>query len=638
MTRNPGKALRTAHKKHAIWLALIFSTVLTLSLYGLSLQLPLFNDDIANLRLNAGLDLAGLFLRADLLPYYRPLSLVPQELSEVFLGGYSPVALHALNLILQVINGWLIWLLAQRAAPDLKAAAWITAALYLAFPFSYQVVPWVGTLCHLMATGGLLLALYFADLWWQSRRTLHLVIAWFSVAFACFSHENGVLVSGVLGVWLLLRFTTPTLESLHANLKRLLLAGLPALLIGVGYLLIWLGIPRNSDGFQPSLSSFSTNFAYLIQGLSYPVSQFGGLLERLVMPELAAVVLVNGLALILLSTLLVVARQRAAWIGLLIYGIAIVPAILFLAPTYVIDGARLMQMASVGGSLAWGLTIAHLLEATRPNWQRIGAALLTILVLGGSLFFIQTRMTLYRQLAPLYQAAIDGDRPTALINLPAWLAYRTEVYPLGSEGVTYYSSYFPFDLLVLYNRGDSYPVYVFDRADISPDPPRYYAGLIGPGPTDPARDVSLYEAEVVRWTTVIDDQWYWESSEQIEAVADGQRFENGIEAAITAEWGRAPVQLQIAWQASDPVAASAFVHVVCADQLVAQADGPPMAGMRPFETWAPGDAWQETRLIALPQGQQIDTCVLRLGLVDPAGERIPLVAGGEFIEIVPAMD
>lgn len=629
-------SLRATAEQHPGWLAAGFSILVTLLLYGASLGLPLYSDDIVFLQLNQGLSAGELFLRADIAPYYRPLSLLPWELSEAIFGGYPAWLLHGMNLLAQAINGWLLWRLARSLRPDWPELPWISAALYLTFPFSHQTIPWAAALGHLMAASGLLLTLTFTETWWQNQRPQHLALIWVSVAFACFSHENGVISAGIPGLWLLLRHSRIEPARLRADLPRLLLAGLPALVIGLLYLLIWRQIPREATEFSPSAATIQSNLAYFSQGLSYPLAQFGGWIEAHLLPEWQAALLCSGLGLGLLIGVLAMAQVREAWIGLLVYLLAMLPASLFLAPTYVVDGPRLMQTASVGGSLAWGLGLSALLHSQRRTWKRITAGGILALMLGGSLPYVLTRMALHKELAALYHEAITGERSTVLVNLPAWLAYREEVYPLGSEGITYYSAYYPFELLVQYNRGKTHPVYVFDRADISPDSPRYYAGLIGPGPLDPPREVSLAGAEVVRWTRIIEGHWYWESAEQIERPSDPDpaAFSNGIQAGLNARLDQRLVRVEIDWRTANPAVASAFLHLVCEGALAGQNDGPPMRGMRPFETWAPGESWRETRLIPLPRGQTPGQCSIRLGLVEPAsGARVALESGAEFIEI-----
>jgi hypothetical protein len=80
-----------------------------------------------------------------------------------------------------------------------------------------------------------------------------------------------------------------------------------------------------------------------------------------------------------------------------------------------------------------------------------------------------------------------------------------------------------------------------------------------------------------------------------------------------------------------------FVHLVDpeeGDRLLAQGDGPPLAGRWPTSHWLPGVALDDVHTIELPEDLQAGTYDLLVGLYDPVTEeRVWLVDGGDFVRL-----
>ncbi|MFN8534997.1 MAG: glycosyltransferase family 39 protein [Dehalococcoidia bacterium] len=92
--------------------------------------------------------------------------------------------------------------------------------------------------------------------------------------------------------------------------------------------------------------------------------------------------------------------------------------------------------------------------------------------------------------------------------------------------------------------------------------------------------------------------------------------------------------LRLVWTADRPPSAAytVFVHVLDRDgRLLAQIDSPPANYRRPTDLWEAGETIEDIRLIPTPSG----AVRLAIGLYRPdTGQRLPLVAGGDTVEIV----
>ena len=192
--------------------------LLTAFLYGSSLDLPAFFDDFVHYPYVAANGIRDIWLTLDELAYYRPLTFSLWRMTYAAGQGHMLAADRAINLILHALNGALVGLLALRlwskgsssppiaeGAPDWWRAG-LSATLFILFPFSYQAVPWIGSLSHILVTTLVLLSL---TCYLQMRRSGSKVWGAASLVLALlapFAHENGVLVMPLL---VAIELTTP---------------------------------------------------------------------------------------------------------------------------------------------------------------------------------------------------------------------------------------------------------------------------------------------------------------------------------------------------------------------------------------------------------------------------------------------
>ncbi|HOG46149.1 MAG TPA: hypothetical protein PLB78_05840, partial [Anaerolineae bacterium] len=419
--------------------------------YGFCLHLPLFLDDMIHFRWLAWHGFAGIWSSSRLLGYYRPLPFTLWKLLWLLQGRYDPVVLHVVNLVLHLLNGLLVLaLVAGRSRGKRLGAALAAALLFTLFPFSYQAVPWVGSLTHPFVTALILgsLALHqvqhHADASQGKRRN------WLSVAslalalLAPFAHETGVLVAPLL---LLLLVT----DEEPLPLRRALREVAPYAACAALGLAVWLLVPKDVSTASPwDIESRLQNAVYFLQALAYPVTP---LAARLTGPDkrlndLAAVALV-ALPVVTAWALLLWKAGRGRLVALALgwFAICVAPAWAMLGFSYVIDGPRLLYEAAVGAALFWSIPLD--VRPTRRTRQALalGVGALTVIwaAVSGTRF-IRARVPIYEQMriavAQLLEAgAGPAEQSLLCINYPSWFAPLESTYALGHEGMTLVPAY-----------------------------------------------------------------------------------------------------------------------------------------------------------------------------------------------------
>lgn len=222
-------------ERAAPWLALAVCVAITALIYGQALTFPFFYDDTYDMSRTEAQSFLSLLGGIDGYAYYRPLPFLLWKALYRIEGFYDPVLFHALALASHILAGWLLYLLVRR----LTGSEWaiLPAILFLAFPFSYQVVPVAGSIFHSLVTLFILATLYFYLLARLSGRWVFMAVSIVMAALALWTHEFGILVAGYLVLlegllWLTHRVRCPT----PWLLAHLALGGL--------FLLVWLSVQK----------------------------------------------------------------------------------------------------------------------------------------------------------------------------------------------------------------------------------------------------------------------------------------------------------------------------------------------------------------------------------------------------------
>ena len=108
---------------------------------------------------------------------------------------------------------------------------------------------------------------------------------------------------------------------------------------------------------------------------------------------------------------------------------------------------------------------------------------------------------------------------------------------------------------------------------------------------------------------------------------------SGLPATLTPD---APITLQLTWAAAGPTNTplTAFVQLLGPNGLpVAQDDHQPEGGFYPTTGWHAGEPTADTFTLALPAAMPPGPYALVTGWYDAAGARVPVVGGGDVLEI-----
>lgn len=587
------------------WVGLVFWCLLLLIVaYGRALWLPFFFDDYVHLPFVDEHSLLSMWQTAGDLAYFRPLPFSIWKVMFLVVGEHNAVLHRLLNFALHGSSGLMVaWLASARtvAVPEKWVRRYFAAACFILFPFSYQAVPWNGALAQLLVTFLVLLACVSYGKGRQTGSRAWYMLSLAATLLAPFAHESGAMIGPLIGVYEL----TVNREqwSLKQWLLRVAVWTLPALL----WLPVRLLVPGGpSSTISPgNLETFVQNSFYFGQGWAYPLTWWGGWLrDTLAWNDLTVIALLSLTALVpALLWPLKRGDHQATIFAIAWFGLTSLPAILFLRFDYVINGPRLLMLASVGIVLFWTqVVLAALHPGNGLRFSRVVlVVVLVLMVWGQNLLFIRERMVMHQLLGDLYvqvgevTAANDAAAThTIVINLPSWLAAERAVYALGHEGVLFWPNYaFP-ELLVQLQTGRA-AAFVPVRVDAIRTNMAYFHGIAGRPPEwnelaqQPGRFYQVvYGDEQLRLQPV---------GAFVTAAAAAPplaSFTAGDVTLILTEVKAYQVDNQVdvmmAWQASGAVTenVTVFVHLLNqAGQLIGQADGDFLAGTLPLTVWPP---------------------------------------------------
>jgi hypothetical protein len=627
--------------KIAFAIECLILTLLGILLYGDSTRLPFFFDDVIHFRWLERHTFWEIWTGAESLGYYRPTTAALWDLSRALLGWFRPWPLHALNVGVHIANAALVTVLTRVILRNTKRPiGFLAGVLFLTFPFSYQVVPWVAALNHplvtLLTLGALLthiLAQEGAGWRWRAL-SLGLAVA------AFFTHETGVIVGGWLLAYELL------INGGHDE-QRPSAWPLAYVALGLLYIPLYFSLPR-AAGSLPALSRerLTQNGAYLSQALTFPLAPMARrTMDLWSWSDLRAAYLAAALTGGLLAA---AALHRRLWrplgFGVSCAAIALVPAWLTLPFDYLISGPRVLYLASVGAAIAWACVFRALVEQGSGRWRRLitgGTIALFALVVTSNARFIRTRQYLHllggdliRQVSDA-AAAADPEAQMLVVNYPAWMAPERVVYPVGHEGVEFMPIYTDVSDLVWANRGVERDVETVRFPNALTPLPGFYAGVRGPDVGWEALAAKLRAADRSYRVRFTPRRLWLDPAGRVRAGAPRESvplatFDGRVAlmAAQDEHLENATHALRLTWHAPGPLDDGeyrVFAHAYDeAGNLLAQADGYPMAGLYPFWMWRTDERLEEIRFLTPPTNPPADVHHLAVGIYDgTTGERLP---------------
>jgi hypothetical protein len=621
----------------------LVALALTTLLYGDTLVLPLFSDDLVQIPWLESISWSELWTSPSPYGYYRPLWYSLWRVWGALAGGLHPFGLHLLNLIAHFAASWLVGLLAAtwislpfhppQTGGDRgergSVSACLATALFAVFPFARQAIAWPGAVYNPLVSAMGVGAILLYDRGRRDREIGWIGLALLLAALSALTYELGLLIGAMIV------FTEFVGWLQHRWQPRLSLWPLAFAALMIAMLIIWQSMRGAGPiGFGLSPTDLYHNAGFLLQGLIYPVAQLPQWVTGWsdLSPEL-------GLWLIAMPTLALL--TWSGWRcnrGALLLGagwfvlFAVAPLVTMKADWFAL-APRFLYMTAAGTALMWTAAVSPCLARLRLPWRLVATGVMVLTLIPAGLF-VRGGVGLYRMAGEsIWDAAqaAERDHPILLVNLPLRITPQRRVYPLGFEGITPLPARVTAEELVYVHTG------IRDGAEA------VSFGVVAPRPS-PDLDYQLHGntvgwqelAEAAREANAVYLAKYQQDHITLaEAGAVGVAAPPGeplahfggrvtlLEATPTCETtGR--VHLTTHWQAESAVEkdATVFAHLLNSEgALVTQADGYPLLGMQPFWVWRPGEVVRDVRYFeAVPGGEY----VIRFGLWEPAtGERWP---------------
>jgi len=651
------RAKRANPIPHPVVASALVALALTGLLYGDTLALPLFSDDLVQIPWLESISWRELWVSPSPYGYYRPLWYSLWRLWGRVAGGLHPPGLHLLNLIAHFGAAWLAGLLAaawMRPGVDKGAdkprpymPACLAAAMFAAFPFSRQAVAWPGAIYNPLVSAMAAGAVLAYDRGRQGHGRQWIGLALLLAGLAPLTYEAGLLVAPLIILteglgWLQRRW------SRRCSWWPLAFAGL-----GTATLALWRAMRGTGiAGFGLNASDIQRNAAYLVQGLVYPIAPLAQRLAAWL--ELDAELC---LWLVALPTLALLAwsglrRKRGAFgLGAIWFALFALPPAVSMEADWFALAPRFLYMTAAGGALMWTAAAGDWLARLRPSWRAAATGLMVIALLP-AMAFVREGVRVYgmagESIWDAAQAALVGadqqirEQPVLLVNLPMRITPHSRAYPLGFEGITPLPMRVTAEGLVRVHTGIRDAAEAVAFGIVAADEPSGYAyWLFG-------REVGWEEiAAAVRQARAVYLTRY--ENERIHLVEAGAasepitgeplaRFGDRV-ALLKAECtcdARGQVRLTARWQVEMSVEtdATVFAHLLDSEgALAAQADGYPLLGMLPFWLWEPGDVVRDARYFdPAPAGEY----TVRIGMWDLAtGEQWPADNQPDGVVLLP---
>ncbi len=625
-----------------LWHYLLHSTPLLLAvlIYGYTINLSFFLDDGLLFDMirdyPGGMEGFRFWGGSPSFPYYRPLVFSLWEFNGLALDGrYSPILWHLVNVVVFGITGVGISLITHRITQHLVMGI-IAGWFYILFPFNYNAVMWVASLFHLLAVMGTVFAFYFALRFLENHRSrISFILTLLFTFIGVFSHENGVLVLPIFGVYVLLSYGSQTLRNYH-----IWTIGIPmAQIVGV-FLYLFLTLPRPGSAalFRPEI--LIDNLALLLHGIAYPLSS---LIRRITLAEASTELLLLMVTIVVIPALFFLWRMdkqhfKLAGFGLFWYVLASTPTVLFLETDYIIGSWRLLLAASPGAGLFWGVLLGTLLSlsfATGYDSKRrqripryIAISIMAWSVLVSLLFLSQRRhealiQTQYlRDLKAEIEEHATGAKPL-IVNAPSFITAsdKYRFFPTVGMGVIFVADFVNYSQLYEAEAGESFP-YV--------DALAYHQILDAPDTMSfaPLQNIQGDFTEQVRqssdlFATIFDNDEFYpmyvgypETAGNDEPIAEFPSAGVSITEAEAELLSNRELVLHSRWRTDNPQAVEPSFQVYCYDNLVGEATWMVWGNIHPFRVWKVGESQTDRREIRLSR-PVIEACLdIRVRIVD----------------------
>jgi len=619
----------------------LVALALTALLYGDTLALPLFSDDLVQIPWLESISWRELWTTPSPYGYYRPLWYTLWRVWGPIPGDPAllPWKLHLLNLIAHVAAAWttglfvVTWMHPGRhpsaSRGERVVAAALSTAIFALFPFSRQAVAWPGAVYNPMVSAMAAGALLAYDRGRRGRGVHWIGLALLLALLAPLIYESGMLVGPLVAFaevvgWLKRRWP-------HRTWWPLVFIGLFLLI-----LIIWRAMRgAGITGFGLNPADLWHNASYLVQGLTYPTAP---LAQRLVAwrgidSRLALwIVALPTLALLTWSAL----RENSGvfWLGAGWFALLASPPLVSMEADWFALAPRFLYTTAAGISLIWTAALSAWIARLRSVWRLALAGVVITIALTPAATFVRDGMRLYRMSGESIWGAAQAasrEHPVLLVNLPRRIRPNNRIYPLGFEGVT------PLPMRVTAEGLAYVHIGLRDAANavafgiIAADQPEGYSyQLFGQTVGWEEMMSAARQARAVHLTRYKDERIYLVEAGAVEGKISrsepvarfGDRV-NMLDAIGTCDED-GHVHVIAHWQVEEEMEtdATVFVHLLRSDgTVVAQADGYPLLGMLPFWLWERGEVVRDVRSFAsTPPGEY----AVKMGIWDVAtGERWP---------------
>lgn len=568
-------------------ICLIVSLVLTLIIYGRTLGYPLYSDDLVQVPWLRTLTFAELWSTLSPYDYYRPLVFSIWWVLGAASSEVPIVLLRLVNLGLHAttaaLTGTFLFHLDRERQIE---GALLAALLFTAYPFAYQVVPWIsGMFYPLMLSLVLFAAIAFLRAQ-ETDRDVWLVAASLSAFLAPLAHDNGMLAAGLLLGLEAVRWW----RERQVSVKRVIIAALPAL-----YIVLWLLLRQDA----PSTISFDAfslciNAQILSTAVSYPLA----LLNILASPLLIWLAFLISVAF----TLVLSRRQLEVGLYCLLWcGLTLVPVLIVMRPQWLVLAPRFLYPAGVGVAMLWAFTASEI-SVNGVHWREALGLMLVSFIMIPAVVYIGWALDHYEQgLNTLHQVAeIEAEHAQGQLNfvdLPNEIAPKRAMYPFFSGGA---------ELLPSLVQGENLTGIANDQlqawqSSISRGEVAYrykpYGPLIG---EQTVLDGQVYIVDYREDAVELD---YYGGVLDAGSVESEVTFENvaGLQLADLLTW-EDEVIVTLHWQVMEAsTLETVFLHVIYSEtgELVAQADGALWGGLLPLHL---AQSVEDVRYIDVPSG------------------------------------